>query len=654
MTKEKEILSDLIVFSKYAKYRPDLKRRETWDEIVDRYLNMMCKKYPALSEEINVNGDFIRQKKILPSMRALQFAGPAMEVNHARGYNCCYLPVDSLHAFSETMFLLLGGTGVGYSVQYHHVDQLPTIIKPIKKRKFVVADDIMGWADAVKALMKAYTQIEKTLPIFDFSQIRPKGARLVTAGGKAPGPEPLKECLFQIQKILDRKLPGDKLQPIECHDIMCHIANAVLAGGIRRAAMISLFSHDDHEMLECKYGNWWELNEQRGRANNSAVLERGKITGEEFFELWKKIELSGSGEPGFYWTNDREWGTNPCCEVALRPYQFCNLCEINGGTIINQEDLDERARAASFFGTLQAGFTDFHYLRPIWQKTTEKDALVGVGITGIGSGKLEKLDLSQAANYVLHNNVLVAKVIGINEAARSTLVKPSGTTSLVLGESSGIHGWHDKYFLRTIRFNLNEDISSYMLVNHPELCEMDQLRSDVLCVRIPMKAPENAIMRSESAVELLERVKRYSESWIKPGHKDGINTHNVSATISIDKSRMYVTEHGEFEAEYCGKFIWDSYPYKVPFYDSNGWEDEWSAVGSWMWKRRDFYNGLSVLPYDGGTYVQSPFESCTEEEYNKRIESLTNLDLTKIVEIDDNTAFTQDSACSGGKCEINV
>lgn len=633
MTKEKEILSNLIIFSKYAKYRDDLGRRETWLEIVDRYVKMLVDKYPHLYKEIEFNANYIREKKILPSMRALQFAGAAIEANNARGYNCCYLPIDSLHAFSETMFLLLGGTGVGFSVQKHHIDQLPSITIPTKHRKFLVADDIMGWGDAVKALMKAYLQ-GKPLPIFDFSQIRPKGARLITAGGKAPGPEPLKKCLNEIQRILDRKKDGEKLTPLECHDIQCHIANAVLAGGIRRAAMISLFSKDDTEMLECKYGNWWELNEQRGRSNNSVVLERGSVTEEEFKELWHKIELSGSGEPGIYWTNDKEWGTNPCCEVALRPYQFCNLCEINGDTIIDQEDFDKRAAIASFFGTLQAGFTDFHYLRPIWKKTTEQDALLGIGITGIGGGKLEYLDKKRAARFVSHENEILAKRIGINQAARSTLIKPSGTTSLVLGCSSGIHAWHSEYFLRTIRFGLNEDIASYMLVNHPELCEMDELRSDQLCIRVPMKAPKKAIMRSESAIDTLERVKLFSERWIMPGHRDGNNTHNVSATISVDKNREY----------------------KIGRYDNGdyGVIDEWRRVGEWMWDNKYVYNGLSVLPYDGGTYVQTPFESCTKEEYEKRIASLTDVDLTKVIEIEDNTAFTQDTACAGGKCEINV
>jgi ribonucleoside-diphosphate reductase alpha chain len=319
-----QALSDITVYSKYAKFIPEKKRRETWDEIIDRYQDMMIKKYPMLEEAIIKSTELIRLKKVLPSMRALQFAGAAAEVNNARIYNCCFLPIDSLHSFSETMFLLLGGTGVGYSVQKHHVEQLPAITKPGKKKTYLIEDSIMGWADAVKVLFKAYME-GKFMPSFDFRAIRQKGARLITAGGKAPGPEPLKICLTHVQAILDRKQEGEKLSPIEAHDILCHIANSVLAGGIRRSAMIALFSLDDEEMITCKYGNWWETNEQRGRANNSAVLERGNVLATEFFDLWKRIEASGSGEPGVYWTNNKDWGTNPCCEIALRPYQFCNL-----------------------------------------------------------------------------------------------------------------------------------------------------------------------------------------------------------------------------------------------------------------------------------------------------------------------------------------
>ncbi len=321
-----QALSKITVFSKYAKHIKELKRREDWDEIVDRYQTMLIKKYPSLKESIVESAKFIREKKVLPSMRALQFAGPAMEVNNARGYNCAYLPIDSVYSFSETMFLLLGGSGVGFSVQKHHVDQLPAIQKQIiyKQRTYLIEDSIMGWADSVKMLMKFYFE-GGFKPKFDFRAIRQKGARLITAGGKAPGPEPLKIALTHIDAIMERKDNGEKLSPLECHDILCHIANSVLAGGIRRSAMISLFSHDDEEMITCKYGSWWELNEQRGRANNSAVLERGVVSNLEFYALWKRIEASGSGEPGIYWTNNKDWGTNPCCEIGLRPFQFCNL-----------------------------------------------------------------------------------------------------------------------------------------------------------------------------------------------------------------------------------------------------------------------------------------------------------------------------------------
>jgi ribonucleoside-diphosphate reductase alpha chain len=611
-----DALSKITVFSKYAKYNPELKRRETWEEIVDRYQGMMIKKYPKLKDAIVDSARMIRDKKVLPSMRALQFAGPAAEVNNSRIYNCCYLPIDSLYSFSETMFLLLGGTGVGYSVQKHHVDQLPAISKPTKKRNYLIEDSIMGWADAVKVLMKSYTG-SGSLPIFDFRAIREKGARLVTAGGKAPGPEPLKICLTHVQAILDRKKEGEKLSPIECHDILCHIANSVLAGGIRRSAMIALFSHDDEEMLTCKYGNWYELNEQRGRANNSAVLERGAIDEVKFYDIWNRIEASGSGEPGIYWTNNKDWGTNPCCEIALRPYQFCNLCEVNVSDIKSQDDLNDRVAVASFFGTLQAGFTDFHYLRPIWHKTTQKDALLGIGMTGIGSGEILKYNLEVAAHIAKVMNSMISGVIGTNEAARITCIKPSGTTSLVLGTASGIHAWHNDYYLRTMRFNKNEDIAAYLMVNHPELCEDDVLRpADTVCVRIPVKAPEGSIFRTETAIDTLERVKKFSLEWINAGHVNGDNTHNVSATISI-------------------------------------LEDGWKEVGDWMWDNREFYNGLSVLPYFGGSYVQAPFSDITKEEYESRIASLKSIDLTKVIELDDTVDFGQVAACAGGACEIN-
>ena len=610
-----ETLSQIVTFNKYAKYLPQLNRRETYDEIIMRYVQMMVDKYPHMAKRIVGQSQYIFDKKILPSMRALQFAGPAIQKNEARIYNCCYLPIDDYRAFGEVMFLLLGGTGVGYSVQFKHIEKLPEIRKPSKEQKFLVGDSIEGWADAVKHLIGSYLGYRNTKPRFDFSDIRQKGTRLITAGGKAPGPDPLKTCLFELEQILNKKSDGEKLSTIEVHDIVCHIADAVLAGGIRRAALISLFSADDESMLTCKFGSWWESNPQRGRANNSAVLVRHRITKEFFLNLWKKIELSGSGEPGFYFTNDADWGTNPCCEIALRPYQFCNLCEVNVSNVESQADLNDRVAAAAFFGTLQAGFTDFHYLRPIWKKTTEKDALIGVGMTGIASMEVFNYDLTEASEVVKLVNIETAQSIGINSAARTTCVKPSGTTSCVLGTASGIHAWHNDFYIRRMQMSKSEDLYKYLAANHPSLVKDHLLIPNSAVVEIPIEAPAGSVLRTESALDTLERVKLVSDKWIKPGHINGNNTHNVSATISI----------------------------------KNG---EWEVVGEWMWNNKVYYNGLSVLPFDGGTYSQAPFQNITKEEYEELLNGLTNVDLSQIVEEDDIINFNDSVACGGGSCEI--
>jgi ribonucleoside-diphosphate reductase alpha chain len=612
-----QILSEITVHMKYAKYLPELNRRETWEELVTRNMNMHIKKYPKLREEIEAAYQFVYDKKILPSMRSLQFGGKPIEISPNRIYNCAYLPIDDWRAFGETMFLLLGGTGVGYSVQKHHVEALPEIRKPNTKRtrRYLIADSIEGWADAVKVLVKSYFE-GGTSYTFDFSDIRAKGARLVTSGGKAPGPQPLKECLIKLQGILDAKEDGDKLSPIETHDMVCHVADAVLAGGIRRAALISLFSADDEEMIASKSGNWWETNPQRGRANNSAVLIRHKVTKEFFMDLWKRVELSNAGEPGIYLSNDKDWGTNPCCEIALRPFQFCNLCEVNASDIESQEVLMARVRAAAFIGTLQAGYTDFHYLRTVWKRTTEKDALIGVSMTGIGSGVVLGYDMKAAAKAVKEENQRVAEMIGINKSARTTTVKPAGTTSLALGTSSGIHAWHNDYYMRRIRVGKNEAIYAYLATNHPELVEDEYFRPhDTAVISIPQKAPEGAILRTESPFALLDRIKRVHLEWVKPGHRSGNNTHNVSATVSLKA-------------------------------------DEWELAGEWMWTNRDHYNGLSVLPYDGGTYTQAPFEDISKDQYEVMLQSLTNIDLTQVVELDDNTDLSGELACAGGACEI--
>ncbi len=650
-----ELLSNIVVYNKYAKYIPSLKRRETWEEIIDRYLVMMFKKYSTdgdkeyladrvkehfiqtgeqlqfrymsehdiagfsdISQDIIENSTYLYNKKVLPSMRAIQFAGAAIEKNEARIYNCGYMPMSDYRAFGELMFLLLGGTGVGYSVQYHHIEQLPEIQKPLKEAKYLVGDSIEGWADSVKQLLKAYFGITKVKPRFDFSDIREKGAALITAGGKAPGPEPLRIALTKIEALFKSKKNGSKLTSVEVHDINCYIADAVLAGGIRRAALISLFSFDDKDMTTCKYGNWWELNPQRGRANNSAVILRNRVQKDEFDNLWQMVVDSNSGEPGVYFTNDPEYGTNPCCEISLRPHTFCNLTEINAGDIESKEDYLERIKVAAFFGTLQAGFTDFHYLRSVWKKNTEKDALIGVGMTGIANGLIYNYDLSEGVKVSLAENERVAGLININKAARVTTVKPSGTTSCVVGTSSGIHAWHDPYYIRNMQCRVGDDLYNYFKTFHPRLIKIMDYDPNSAVIGIPQKAPQSAILREdETAIDLLERVKEFNIDWVQKGHRRGPNTNNVSATISVE-------------------------------------DHEWSDVGDWMWENRNTYNGLSVLPYNGGTYKDAPFMTCTEEVYNDLIQYIESdpIDLTRIIEQNDNTDLTGEPACAGGACEV--
>ena len=577
---------------------------------------MHIKKYPNMKEEIKqLYKDFVLTKKILPSMRSLQFGGKAIEQGPNRIYNCCYLPIDDYRAFSEVMFLLLGGSGVGYSVQQQHVDKLPVIRKPNKKRRFLVGDSIEGWADAVKALIRAY-MCGKTLPIFDFSDVREKGTPLVTSGGKAPGPQPLHDCLHNIRKVLDSVQDGEKLTTIQVHDIVCYIADAVLAGGIRRAALICLFDIDDEDMLTCKFGNWWETDPQRARANNSAVILRHKVRKKDFDKLWEKMQASGSGEPGIYFTNNADWGCNPCCEIALRPFQFCNLTEINMHDVKDQNDLDARSKAAAFLGTLQAGYTDFHYLRDIWRRTTERDALIGVSGTGIASGAVLGLDLEKSAEIVKEENKRVAELIEIKPAARTTCVKPAGTTSCVLGTSSGIHAWHDKYFIRRITVGKDEALYKYLSKHNPEILEDEFFKPHLQAmVTIPMMAPDEAILRDEGAIDLLERIKKFSKEWVHAGHIKGDNTHNVSATVNIK-------------------------------------DDEWDDVREWMWKNRDYYNGLAVFPHFGGTHKQLIFESCSKERYEEVLGKIKDVDLTKVTEEEDNTSLKEQAACAGGVCEL--
>jgi len=538
--------------------------------------------------------------------------------------NCSYAAIDHIRAFSEAMFLLLSGCGFGYSVQKHHIEKLPEIIGPntTKHKRFLVSDDIEGWADAIKALIDSYFK-GKTQLIFDDRGIRPKGTRLVTSGGKAPGPQPLKDCIHNIKKVLDNALSErgthTKLLPIEAHDIICHIANAVMAGGIRRAACIALFSFDDDDMLNCKSGAWWELNPQRGRANNSVVLDRRKVQEENFYHIWERVKASGSGEPGIVFSNDpHNYGVNPCAEISLKSCSFCNLTTVNVSDVESQEEFESRIRAATIIGTIQASYTDFHYLRDVWRRNAESEALLGVSMTGIASNKIFDLDIKKAAKYAVEVNKEIAKKIGINPAKRVTTVKPEGTASLVLGCSSGVHAYHSPYYIRRMRLNKDDALYKYILNKMPELIEdefFDPVHTAVLSV--PIKSPDGAIIRTESPIDLLSRVKTLNKTWIKGGHISGANMHNVSVTVSIN-------------------------------------DNEWDIVGSWMWENKEYYNGISVLPIDYGSYKQVPFQECSEETYNEMFNYLKDINLKDVIEeIEEvNIDHKQDTACGGGGCEI--
>lgn len=671
MELSQDLLSRMVIYTKYAKFDEKLKRRSNWHELVTEVKNMHIRKYPHLEEEIERAFAYVYDKHIIPSMRSMQFAGKAIELSESRIYNCAYLPIEDRIAFREVMFLLMGGTGVGFSVQRKHIDKLPSIKKPAYEQRYIIGDSIEGWSDALNRLCKAYFE-GKVRPRFVYSDIRPAGSPLKKSGGKAPGPDRLKATLESIEAVFIQAI-GRKLKSIEVHDIVCYIANCIVAGGIRDSAMISLFSPDDTQMVTAKsfinaeivelgefsgdyapakirslptanashytYTTdnvinawiskddvemiknegrlpWYHFHPQRGKANNSAIALRKEMNRTQFMEFWKFVEDSKAGEPGIYWSYNDDEGTNPCVEIALKPYQFCNLTSINAMDIESQDEFNARARAAAFIGTLQASYTDFHYLRPIWKETTEKEALLGVSITGIAYNKLADLDLKEASKTAVEENQRVAKLLNINSAARVTCIKPEGSGSLAIGSlGAGIHAIHDEYFIRRVRYNANDNLHKYLSVMVPELVELDRFNPTKGVLSIPVKAPKEAILRHESVLDFLERVKKFSVEWIQPGHVRGQNSHNVSATVNIP-------------------------------------DGMWGTVGDWMWANKEFYNGLSCLPYDGGTYVQAPLETITEEQYYEMASKLNEINLDEITEDEDFTSLLQERACSGGACLI--
>jgi hypothetical protein len=961
--KSNKLFRDLIAYRTYCKFINHLGRKESLEETITRNMTMMLDKFPKLSSDIVKAYKYVYDFQLMPSMRSLQFAGLPILKNNTRLYNCSYLPINDVKCFSEVLFLLLSGTGVGFSVQRHHVNQLPTVKIPREENVYIVHDSIEGWAEALNVLMEAYF-FNKIKPVFDFSKIRSKGTLLSTTGAKAPGSKPLENALTLIEQKL-RQAAGRKLKPIEVHDIICIASECVLAGGIRRSALISLFDRDDSEMLKAKSGEWWVNHPYRARANNSAVLPRHEVTKEEFNYIFDICQKGGSGEPGFSWSNNLDMGFNPCkplystiltnkgyitfeqalkmdslvvmgidgkwkkasrpfktgekrkiykvtlsdgtslygtdnhlhmtangewkrldelkvgdklkismtpiynnteienkeeyesglicgwvygdgwfnkrkdrkneyrvgmcfgvnkfdvakyfsellnvkikshaqkpntclitskgiqkitnillkyemntnksdltwlyvkskdfkigfikalftangsvrkqnnvelysihrealeilsrvfkefgvftsltthskcksyiakygkirnndvtyklnvyagqfkkfgliCEhknkllnsqkeksiyrrkdyvtikainpeydiqdvyditvydeshafidsgvithncheISLQPYQFCNLVTINAGSIKNEKDFYNKVYSASLIATLQASFTDFHYLRPVWKETTEREALIGVSMSGIADNYSifnEEL-LKKGAELVKFVNEKYAKKIGINLAARTTTIKPEGTTSCIFGSSSGIHARHARYYLRRIRINKGDELDIYLRSVIPNLVEDDIFDPNSSVVVIPQVAPENSITREkETALSLLNRAYLFNKHWVHNGHRFGDNKNNVSCTISVK-------------------------------------ENEWIDVRESMWENRDLYSGISLLPYDGGTYKQAPFEETDEETIKKYLNMIEDVNLTDIKNIKDMTNnFGETIACGGGLCEL--
>ena len=594
--------------SKYARWIPEKKRRETWAEAVDRVKQMMLDKYSShedVLEDIEWAYDKMLKKQILGSQRALQFGGSPILKHNARIYNCITSFADRVRFFQECMYLLLCGCGTGFSVQKHHMDKLPPLVKSKNgTKKFVIPDSIEGWSDAVGALVSSYFNQSDLFPeyngkniTFDYSEIRAAGSVLKSSGGKAPGPEPLKNALSNIKKLLDRALTDlefchgsiRKLSPIQAYDIVMHAADAVISGGVRRSATICLFSPDDEEMAKAKTGNWFIENPQRGRSNNSALLLRDKTTKKQFSELMSSVK--DFGEPGFVWSDSTELIVNPCVEIGMWPvdettgksgWQACNLSTVNCSKIKTEEDFYDACKAASIIGTLQAGFDTFEYLGETSENIIRREALLGVSMTGMMESPdicLDPATQKKGASIVKKVNASLAKRIGVNQAARTTCIKPEGTSSCILGTSSGIHPHHAKRYIRRVQANKMEPIYNYFKEINPRACDesvwSNNDSDDVVgfCVEVPAGSKTK---NQVGAMDLLNYVKSTQQSWVIPGTNKKLCTqpwlvHNVSNTINVKP-------------------------------------DEWDEVESYIYKNRKYFCGISLLPITGDKdYPQAPF-----------------------------------------------
>tara|TARA_B100001093_G_scaffold271736_1_gene259705 strand:+ start:7379 stop:9268 length:1890 start_codon:yes stop_codon:yes gene_type:complete len=628
-----DLYSQFIAKSRYARYMTDEKRRENWSESVSRYMDFMVN---HLEKEVGHVVDTptkfrvheaICKLEVMPSMRAIMTGGRACERDNTAAYNCSYLPVDDVKSFDESMYILLCGTGVGYSVEHKYINQLPEIPEKMFESETVisVSDSKEGWAKSLRQLIALLYSGE--IPKWDMRKVRPSGARLKTFGGRASGPEPL-ESLFKFVIGKFRKAAGRKLNSIECHDIMCKIGEVVVVGGVRRSAMISLSDLEDDHMRSCKSGAWWQQEGQRALANNSAVYEVEPDTG-QFLSEWKSLYDSKSGERGIFSRgaskrqvaslkrrlSNYEFGCNPCSEIILRPYQFCNLSEV----IVREEDtpatLKEKVEIATILGTWQSTLTHFPYLRKIWQKNTEEERLLGVSLTGILDNQfMGKVDdgtrgiLADLKQVAVKTNADLSVLLGIPQSTAITCVKPSGTVSQLCNTASGIHGRHSPYYIRRVRGDKKDPLTDFLKKSGVPTEDCVMKPDSTAVFSFPIKSPESAIMRKDlTAIEHLELWLMYQEEWCE---------HKPSVTISVK-------------------------------------EEEWVEVGAWVWKNFSKISGISFLPWDGGTYKQAPYEECTEEQYKELLAKMpTELNWDSLVEEDDNVKGVQELSCTAGGCEI--
>ena len=629
---------NFIALSRYARWISEDNRRETWGETVDRYFDYMLN-YIGKNNGYTPDESLLKELKeavynrdVMPSMRSVMTAGAALDRDHVAGYNCSFIPVDSPRSFDETMYILMCGTGVGFSVEYKYINKLPSIPESFEKSTtiIVVEDSKSGWAKAFRELLALLWSGQ--IPAIDVSKLRPAGARLKTMGGRSSGPQPLVNLFdFTIAKF--KSAAGRSFKPIEAHDIMCKIGEIVVVGGVRRSALISLSNINDIEMAQAKTGNWWEHNPQRALSNNSVAYSR-KPEMEQFIAEWKSLYDSKSGERGIYNVAaaqaqaakygkrdpDIHYGTNPCSEIILRPYQFCNLSEVVLRENDTKKDIERKVELATILGTWQSTLTDFKYLRKIWKDNTEEERLLGVSLTGQFGHKFMsgKEDLVALEAFLMtlrekarETNKKEAEKIGIPESAAITCVKPSGTVSQLVGVSSGMHAWHSAYYIRTVRGSKGDPISTFLKeVGIP--VEDDVMKpNDTYVFSFPIKAPDGAVVRNDlTAIEHLNIWLVYQRAWCE---------HKPSITVSVK-------------------------------------EDEWMEVGAWVYKNFDDVSGISFLPMSEHSYKQAPYQEVSKEEYedlvSKMPESIRWEDLS-FYETEDGTSTNATLACSSdGNCEL--